>query len=558
MSLSLQSDSLLLQKDSLVKTIDFLKKDIQYLIDKKKTTRDEVSKYKIEQEKNLKMESLKEASTQLKQITELEKSKKQMALDYKMTARMVDSIQFGGARKSKNTKMMEKAKSEKESRDKIRDQYNEYLKYEELYKQVDPQTVPAVLFFHDLIIKEYGLCPYIKVELEDTEYKETTKKLLQEKREQWLALQNDNGAKFRELYNKLFLLEGTNIIQEQINEYDILINNFIKDFYTESQFDLLTTTIGYIQEYTECQIKTKRLKEKYKLLINNLSILYSETLLNLHEYLTIKYKYPLIINDIAKTKNNTTKIDLTTKLYIEQFDELLSKYKLANAELEQEKKYITNTLKNIKNELYLFFTEQKSYETTNKPKQMINQVGKYFKKWTLLTSEERSERFMTFASYYIEKFMVRENILDEKDKAEKITDLFNLINNAYNEKRLVYRNFKWNIQKGIIEQISVLRYNKENSQFILAANAGPKPISSVKRKTSTKTVLSRETEQMINEEILNYIIQHKSDKSADDYQDKCLDIIKNKLKVKKLSAKDKEVIVEKIKNIWNVVSNNKR
>ena len=526
---------------------------------------------KLDMEKETKMEALRQANSQLKELINLERIKKQQITDLKMAARAVDSIEFGGARKSKNSEMMDRAKQAKESRDKIREQYNEYLEYEEFYKEIDPIEYPAVLFFHDSVIKNYGLCPYLKVTRDTnthgTNNNGTLKEQLREDRHLWLQRQKDGGQLYSDLYARFVNLTEKTEIVERLAECENALTNFVSENYTSSQFKVYTEAVTLLKEYTTCQIKTKRLKEKFKVILTHLSILFSETSFPIQDFLSKKYKVELIVNDLQKTTNTTTPTNKTDQfmkgIIIERCMALVKEYNHLHEQLEKVEKYTNNVLKNMKNEMYLYFVGQKTY-TPETPKTVCHQVGKYFKKWTLLLPEERSERFLSYADYYIERYMIRENILSPDLKSEYVDKLYNLLNSSYEQKQLVYKDFKWNISKGFIENIGVLRFNKEKATFMLTGSAGKKTtVSSVKRKTSTKTIITKITEQVINEEILQYTIGRVggSERSEQELTEMiigdCIEIVKNKLKVKKLLSSDKQIVENKIREIWSVVVTNR-
>lgn len=535
-------------KDILTRTISFLKNDIQHLLDKKKGCMESEDIEAIDFEKNEKMIKLKEMTEQLKVLNE-EKNKN---LAFTNASRAVDSINYAGAKRKKGSyEAIEEAKKVKEQREVARDKYNDYLEYFEKYNKCDPENICGVLFLHESLLSSYGLCPYIKVENFDQDTSVIKAKLLEE-RKAWLLNQSDKGKLYYDLYDQL--VNEKDIInykrEKEMVENEIL--NFIKHHLSDSQFKMYVDSIEVITQYTSAKIKTKKLKERYKELIHSVSILFNETQLNIHGFLAIKYDCVVVVND--NFKNNST----VGVFFRQQFEELLEKYIQTNSLLDEKTRYCNNVVKNLRNELYLYLTDQKKIATLNPNGKHVVQKGKFFKRWTILTEEERNDRFTSFSDFHIERFMIRENLIDSTTKNALVESLAKMLIEKYKEKMLVYKNFKWNTTKGIIEHMNVLKYNQETKEFGLSLNAGNKHKEQVKvtlkKKTSIKSIFNNVTEKITNEEILYYIVKNGAENIS---KEECFEKIKNKLNVKKISMDDKKKILAKYEEIVQVVKDNK-
>ena len=554
------------RKEVLTKSIDYLKSEIQYMIDKQKklSNKDEIAK--LEQDKKEKISKLKDLSKKLMGIVREERLEKQKQNEIKMAGRCVDSIEFGGARKKNDHDAMTKAKKAKEMRDKAREIYNAYLVYEQNYDKVDPKDIPGMLFLHNTVTLAYGICPYIKIELENLEGTVTSNEKsneIRELRQAWLKSQEDNGKVYFELYDKIVVRANYVQLEEARNQKQSMLDDFLQDLLTETQFKLFMQSVEYIQEYTSCHIKTKRMKEKFKMVIHNMSILYSETQLPIHEYIETKNKCSILINILDRPNTQCdTKAKLMALANLERFDELLQSFKQIDDECEQKKKYISNTLKNLKNELYMYITGQwKTVETQTQ----VFQAGKYFKRWAVLTEAERNERFESFANFHVQKFMVNQNILKDEEKAKTVVNLCELLVTSYKKKHLIYRDFKWSTSKGYIESMHVLRYDKDTLTFYLANQAGNQAAKrkdnldqKSKRKSSIRSVITKTNEKAINEEILHFIVNKIQSGSnielSKEDKEKCTENIKEKLKLKKLNTVDKNTIHEKYNEIFKTVT----
>ena len=186
-------------------------------------------------------------------------------------------------------------------------------------------------------------------------------------------------------------------------------DNFITKTLVDSQKEIYNDSILFFKEYVGCSIKSKRIKERYKGFVNNMSILFSETSLSIHEYLSIKYNIQIVIND-TNSKNELNKIEKMIKiLHIEEFDNLVHDYDEIIKSIQNNVKFINNTINNLNNNLYSYLTNREDFFkkigfVENKKEIKISREGKYFKKWTLLSNEERLERFYEFSEYFIKKF----------------------------------------------------------------------------------------------------------------------------------------------------------
>jgi hypothetical protein len=623
-------------KTHLVQQIDNLKNDIQLLIDYKKTieNKDEISK--CNQDKQRKITQLKNLTDKLKNIHKQEKMVIQKQNELRSLSRAIDNIEFGGAKKKNNPLVMEKAKLEKAKREKTRNQYLEYQMIEKKYLEYDSKTLPGNLFLHNDVLKSYGLCPFI--DINTTEITETTKTTettetteIEKLRLNWLQSQNDKGEIYTNLYNNLINKKDLNLLQNESQKLETDIYEFTKDILSSSQMELYDNSVNFIKEYTNCHIKTKRIKEKYKLFINNLSILYSETNIEFHTYLSLLFNTVIVVNIINSQSdtNNQNKLDKIMKS--ERFYEYITEYKSVIENKEKIQRYITNTIRNLNENLHLFLTDKKSFFSNQDisivKKSNIIQKGKYFKRWILLTKEEHLERFLSYSTYYVDKFLIEKSLISSNDKDVFTSNLYNILKDAFESKKMIYRDYCWNTKRGMIESIKILKFT-ENKEFILSftkkENKGAKAdkekkkakkikksdtnnnntdtttsvnetttnvntslnnettneslndatinvndtttsvksedVQCLKKKVSIRTIITKESEKIINEELLYYILKKSetnsetpSKQDKDDFTER----IKTKLKIKKLNLNDKLKIYEKYDEIFKVIKNNR-
>lgn len=568
-------------KETLQRDIEHLKRNIQYIIDKKKSISDAEQLKECDADKKPKLAELRKLTDNLKECVRKEKEDKKKANEIKAVTRTIDKLEFAGARKAKSQEAMEKANRAKESREAARREYDEYLSKSEYYNKLDPQTIPGYLFLHESIINNYGLCPFIRMTFEEgiNEADDVSRTGdIEKKRRDWLKRQNDGGELYYKLYNTIINKEDVTMWTDVYNKREKDIDYFIEKNLDDSQLEMWRGCKDIASEYVGCTVRTKRIKEKFKMIVHTLSLLSAETNFALHEYLTLKHAFNFVVNELKCDNQKTKTIDHTIRSILsEQFNQLLEEYKLAKEQLEQTSRYAHNMYMNLQNELYLFITNKTIVGMggvfNNKPQKAVVQEGKYFKRWTVLTEEEKLERFESFANTYIQKNMVLEKLLDEHDAQNKAAKLYDVIKDAFLEKKLVYKDFKWNIKTGVIDRMMCIKYEPESGDFYVnkktekgALDNGhqeekadnKKALS--KKKASIRTIMTKENERLINEEILCYIVaklqSHPSEynKSIEKTaKEECIEAIKTKLHLKKVTANDKVILWKKYDDIFGVV-----
>lgn len=574
------------RKLELSSEIEKLKKEIQYIIDTKKGTNsnnpevdnninfsevnsdakdNQIDLNKIKKDK---IALLKQLTIEFKDIISKEKYNLKKLNEFKLVSRQIDSIEFGAAKK-KNNDAIEKAKKNKELREKASKEFYNFLKKEEEYNKIDSKLLPGILFLHKDILNAYGECPYIEIKYPNELFIENNSrtadidtynitKYYEDKRKEWLDNKEDKGKIYYNLYNKIINKEDLNDFINEKNVLDNLLNNLILDTLNDIQKNIYIEAKNFIEEYNTITIKTKRIKEKYKVFTNNLSIIQSESNLAINEYFTLKYGIHIYINEFVK--NNQTTINLYNQ---DLFNEYLKKYSETLELIEQKNKYVNNTLKNLKNDLFLYLSKNETcQDNTNnlKSNKKNEQIGKYYKKWSDLKQDEKNERFESFAKYYIKKLLYNENLQNETlEVDDKIDELNQLIKNSFENKEITYKDLSWNVKKGIISNIKNLEYDDENKKFYIKTN----PLS-VKRKSSKKTIFNKEIEKIINKEILSFVIEWISkcnidnitEKDVENVKNECIENIKIKLKIKKINNDDKKLLISKFNEFYSVVKNN--
>lgn len=542
------------KKESVQKKIDYLKRDIQYLIDRKKNNYPVSNIGDIDTEKQKKINEL---SSLTKVLSQIENEETQKDIQLKAVVNAIDSLES------------------KISRGAAKDDYSLFLescKYE-------PQDMPGYLFLHNKVLEKYGVCEHIKMIMGNDTFQNLCNKTTNVKalREEWLSKTIDKGQTFYDLRDKIIYSSEIVSYQKEREVIIAKIDNSIKNCFTNEQYILWEKCLALISEYQAANVKTKKMKDKFNHVINDLSVLFSQTNLPVHDYLSIIYKNLMfVVNSIDV--GDKTKIDDDV---IQQFVECIGELQKISEKIDTQQKHKATVIQNLNNEYYLFCTNKKSFSEYNK--HIFIHTGKYFKKWSALTNEERLERLQSYAEYFVESHMISSNIIHAGQKSTIVEQLVDVLLEGYRNKTLTFRYLKWDIKYGIITSVDILKYNKEEGRFYLlntkpataaataagaaaataatAAAAGTvtgavtAAASMPKRKSSTKNYITSTNEAKLNEIILTFVIKNMKDIASKKLsKEDCLEEIKQKLYLKKLSPEDKSQIFLRYDLIAKTVS----
>jgi hypothetical protein len=555
-------------KEELSNQIDKLKTDIQNLIDYKKTNLSTISREElisIDNVKKEKIESVTNYTNLLKEIIKKEKQKNTLLNNVKKAQNINDSINYHYAKKYNNSEELENLKKNKEIRENVRQEFLHYMNLDELFHNFDPSNLPGILFLHPDIIEKYGMCPYILPEEDlnsiisnseiDIKFEEI-KINLEAKRKEWLNNREDNGKLYYSLFENIFKEKEIINLKNNISFTEKQINEIITHQLSKSQINIYTKCLEMINEYSTCLIKTKKIKEKYKFIIHNLSILFSETSLSIHKFLEVKYSLNLPINSISSNNNcdNINQSKHNNIFIINQFEHNILEYQKYLNLIQQKTKYTLNIKKNLKQDFHDLLMKKsttKFISSTSLDTKHNIQEGKYFKIWSNLSLDEKIERLESFSRYHVNELFKNNNSLLENQ-------LNKLLKENLESKNLRCKDLDWKSDKGIIQKVKILKYDTETQMFYLDRTM---PESKLQKSLSKKSIINKNNEKTINEEMLKFILKYKqktndSSFNISEHSDDFIDKLKNKLKFKKISKEDRIEIISKLINMQNIVQHN--
>ena len=274
--------------------ISLLKNNIQDIIDKCSS---EVDTNIIANLQIKKKDYINELETSMKDLKIL-KGKQKLNQEYNKASRANDSLEYYRIKKKPNSaELMSELKQKREQAQidfqKMKEIEEEYSKKED---ELSP-NIPGFIFFYRDIITMYGMCPYIKISDD-----------IFEKRREWLNNQKDKGILYYNIYDKIVNKLEYNVFLEDKKNLETYFITLHKDYLNESQYQLLQDIEFNIKEYINSNIKTKKLKDKFKIIVNNISNLVMETGMNINDYIKEYYGIYIPINIPVK---NERSLDLT-------------------------------------------------------------------------------------------------------------------------------------------------------------------------------------------------------------------------------------------------------
>lgn len=554
-----------LSLDLINQKIELLKFEIQETIDVINDSKKKKCESSIESDAllmNIKKHNMNELDKLIEKRTIIlneNKRKLNLEKEYAKVCRNADTMLYKSVKNKSNA--LEIMKQVKDNREKAKNEFNKMKEIETIYNEIEKNVMdelniqlPAFLFFHKAVINAYNFCNFIEF---TNEFAIEDNKQVILNRQKWLHEQKDKGKVYYDLYDKIVNEKEYKMLME--NKKD-LENSFFNNIHTDIYDDTLIEIEKNIKEYNSHVIKNKKIKDVYNLIINSTSELVMKSGIDLHKYLSLYYDIYIPINEVnevnkVKNGNNKHETRLTCSeknAIIIMYNDNLEKYKTIKEEINTLKKYITNTISYLNNDLNEYLVKIKEQS------KVIKQDGKYFKKWSLLTNNEKSERFDSFSISFVNKLLMSELI--NNDKLDELNiSLKKLLDDNF--KRIKYKDLKWNIKSGIIENINCLKYDNENNKFYILDET-VKEKNKTRKASSAKTIFNKTNDKIINEELVTFLIVLKKNKKLTEEQDEIikfknvfLEKIKNIFKIKRMNTTDREELDKKFNEIYNIIYN---
>lgn len=315
----------------------------------------------------------------------------------------------------------------------LKDDLEEQLKNLEEYDKHDLEDYPGWTFLVAAVVKAYDICPFLNV------YDDEARR----RRVPWLQSQFDKGAIYDREIDELTNPNVVRDIESQIHNTKVDLSEYVQGVLSRLELpDGIDhdTLIENIRMRKEAKSQNKKVKDAWSTSLRILEFIMQEKGIDFSKYIQVVYGYPI------RYKAPAVPESVLDKTFYSYYDGYLNlKAKLAHVHYIREKEIAAakEHLSNLINQNF-----------------QVNQVGKYFKKWSTLTQEKKEERIKSYCDW----FMRKQN--RPVSDADAMRD-FILLKLASKELRGM--DVEWNNKIGMITNINI--FMDEDGEFELGKRA---------------------------------------------------------------------------------------
>ena len=332
-----------------------------------------------------------------------------------------------------------------------------------IYSSLDVAEYPGWTFLLSNVAKTYGICPYLDVK--DPE--------LRERRVTWLQEQNDKGELYHDVVRKLLDQGWIATVERDLDELRAMIkqyvNKSIRELNEEVEQELVDNPmvenddslilvnhdelIENIRMRKEAKSQNKKVKQTWNQTLRALDFLVNRKGLDFSKYIhaiygyVVRYKPPI---------SSGTQLDTEFESLYEKFNATVTKLNNSRLFFEKEKEEA---------EQQLAFLIKQDFQ--------LDQVGRFYKKWSSLTQDKKDDRIKSYCDWYIRK---NNKSISLSDKMKKF------IVDKLESKELRIMDVKWDSKIGMITDVNIVV--NDDDTFELGKRA-PRILKST-RKTSKK------------------------------------------------------------------------
>ena len=456
-----------------------------------------------------------------------------------------DGIEYKILKRKNNVEALTTIKADREKQN---ENHLEFLKIKNEYDIADSKEYPSWIFCEPSVLDFYKFTiADLKTNILPLDKIEDRKNLLDSTA--------DKGQLFFDVRDRL-------LSKSELNKYlqakeDVLefLYRLFKDLFTEHNYN----TFKYCKSMLD---EGKKNKKKLYVIKNNIQVLEDETGINISKFFSVNWNLPELYIPIKKSQQKKNKgIDFEFDLRIDKISEFSNK-------IIQEDKYIYQTLNRIQQKTISILTGNSDETLIYKQ----NSDDDLKKKWSELSDEQRLDRIKDYCNHYIiNKIYLKtidgelERFKDEKkittsfvfeNESTLIDKLYKLLLDNFKSENLKYRQIKWSTKNGIIETITNFSLTvelKDECNIILTPMFKETDKSLKKKKiSSSKSLIGLKSNiENINEILVKFILNTITNYNGDDYDklkddniEPCLERIKFKLKLNKITNVDKDFIVK--------------
>lgn len=398
------------------------------------------------------------------------------------------------------------------------------------YQEYDSRLYPSFLFFHTDVVNVCGKCLFSHIRDESVDVLN-----LETSRQTWLESTPDYGSCYYDLFARLCLKSRATQFSKRLDELHNEVSSWLQSHLTLELYNQFKEAEHLLEDYKRHSVKSKKRKDQLNQVINILSLIYQETHLAVHSYLSKKHAVPLVVNGIKATTDSPREIHV---LYVsEQLDKYVDEMENVQNLLTTEVKYIKNVSEHLME--CLIDSHIRYIESSHA------QIGKYFKKWSMMNQNEKEDRIQSFCEWYVDSYLLKTNIIDNSIRESLHKQMSEEVSNALSSNFLTFRDIKWCAKKGIISKIEHILYLEQERKFFVEKDSSAK--QTIRKASVSKTIFLRSNENLINDTILQCVLKKMGEGET-------LVALKEKLKLHKMSSADKKTFRTRFMEIQSIVN----
>lgn len=336
----------------------------------------------------------------------------------------------------------------------LKNRLEEHMAQLEEYDSRDQPDYPGWTFLLSDVVKEYGICPFLNVDDEGCRDRRLT----------WLQEQKDAGKIYFEAVSRLSdrrwlqdIEDETFSLKKQIQQH---VTNVVESLNEQSlsteegadNFIDHDSLIDSIRLRKEAKSQNKTVKEAWNKTLRSLDYIMLQRGVDFSKYISIIYGYVIRYKPPPSTNVDS------------EFEHLYNRYIATNSKLQSSRQYVEQQKEEAKQQLISLI----------KQNFQLDQVRRYHKKWSSLTSEKKEERIKSYCDWY-----ARQN-----NKPLTFAETMKtFIMEKMESKELKVMDVKWDIKLGIITNVNISITNE--GKFELKQRA-PRILKSPRRSSKKK------------------------------------------------------------------------
>lgn len=327
----------------------------------------------------------------------------------------------------------------------------------ENYNQRDNQEYPAWTFLLKEVKTEYGTCPFLNLLDPDTVVN----------RKSWLESRQDGGDLYRKTIGRFANPEVLPVQEMAIMELKKSITDYVSEFVKD--VNELVENTRVLKNTASRTKKTKVMWEELKAVFDKI---YFGTGISLELY--IKNVRGIVIAEVVRAGKADP-----------HFNDLINR--LISLETLYKNDHSLIMMRKLEAEADLVDLIERKFQ--------IEQLGKYFKRWGLLTEVQKEERFLSYAEY----------ITRQKGLVPSFAQTaYDYIIENIQAKKIRPSDIKWVLKSGIVEEIIGLTI--EDDQLSLAARVIVAKVTKTSKKKPSD--LSEKDYKRLNRLLLMELMQN--------------------------------------------------